>query len=95
MKREIEGFWHPDRVIPQNQAMHGTYITTINVILDDKGDLIQANVIKSSGLNNLDLEAKRAIETASPFPNPPKELLNEDQKIRVNWSFIFDRTTIM
>ena len=95
MKREIEGFWHPDRTLGQNQALHGTYITTITVVLDAGGYLIQANVIKSSGINSLDFEAKQAIEKASPFPNPPKELLSEDQKIRVNWNFIFDRSSLM
>jgi len=95
MKREIEGFWHPDRVLASNAAMHGTYITSITVVLDDQGYLIQTHIYKSSGISQLDHEAIHAIEKASPFPNPPKELMSEDKKIRVNWNFIFDRTSLM
>ncbi len=95
MKREIEGFWHPDRVIIQNQFLHGTYITTMNVVLNEDGYILQVSLLKTSGIPALDAEAKTAIEQASPFPNPPKELLGEDQKIRVNWNFIFDRSMRM
>lgn len=95
MKREIEGFWHPDRVLTTNQALHGTYITSVTVVLDDQGYLIQTYIYKSSGINQLDHEAVNAIEKASPFPNPPKELLSDDNKVRVNWNFIFDRTSFM
>ena len=95
MKREIENFWHPDRSVAQNQALHGTYITSITVILDDQGDLLDTFIYKSSGIPALDQEAVRAIEQASPYPNPPKELLMEDKRIRVNWNFIFDRTSFM
>lgn len=95
MKREIEGFWRPDRAVTPNQAIHGTFVTTVNVVLDEQGYLQQAKVIKSSGIEGLDREALQSIEKASPFPNPPKELLNDDQLIRVNWNFIFDRTGLM
>lgn len=95
MKREIENFWHPDRSLMQNQALHGTYITSITVILDDQGELLDTYIYKSSGIPSLDMEAVRAIEQASPYPNPPKELLMDDKKIRVNWNFIFDRSRLM
>jgi TonB family protein len=95
MKREIETFWHPDRSLPAHMAMQGTYITSITVILDDQGELIDTHIYKSSGIQALDVEAVRSIEQASPYPNPPKELLMEDKRIRVNWNFIFDRTSLM
>ncbi len=95
MKREIEGFWHPDRALSLNQAMHGTYITSVTVVLDEQGYLLQTHIYKSSGIGQLDKEAVDSIEKASPFPNPPKELMSEDKKIRVNWNFIFDRTSLM
>lgn len=95
MKREIEGYWHPDRMLSINQAIHGTFITSITVVLDEQGYLIQTHIYKPSGISQLDREAIDAIEKASPFPNPPKELLGDDHKIRVNWNFIFDRTNLM
>jgi|JI10StandDraft_1071094.scaffolds.fasta_scaffold284164_2 TonB family protein len=95
MKREIEGFWHPDRALSVNQAMHGTYITSVTVVLDEQGYLIQTHIYKSSGIVQLDKEAIDSIEKASPFPNPPKELMSDDKRIRVNWNFIFDRTSLM
>lgn len=95
MKHEIEGFWNPVQSANQNRSLHGRYITTIHVVLDSEGYLIQANIIKSSGFVPLDQEAVQAINKASPFPNPPKEVLGEDEKIRMNWSFIFDKTSFM
>ena len=95
MKREIEGFWRPDQAVNPALQIHGTYVTTVNVVLDEQGYLIQAKVIRPSGIEGLDQAAAQAIEKASPFPNPPKELLNDDGRIRVNWNFIFDRTGLM
>lgn len=95
MKRDVEGFWHPNTVLTQNSSLHGTYVTTLLIILDDEGYLVQKpTILKSSGIPGLDHEATQSIEKASPFLNPPKEIIQEDGTIRTQWSFIFNSSNL-
>lgn len=95
MKRDVEGFWHPSRIFNQNSSLHGTYITTLTVILDQEGYLVQKPIIlKSSGIPGLDQEASQSIEQASPFLNPPEELFKGEDQLRMNWSFIFNASNL-
>ena len=93
MKRDIEGFWRPAIALTQNPHLNGTYVTVLTIVLDDEGYLAQKLVVaRSSGIPDLDQEAIRSVEKASPFLNVPKELLQENGLLSVNFGFIFDST---
>ncbi len=46
----------------------------IEVTMDKSGEVTNIEMVKSSGNQSFDLSAKRAIEAASPLPQPPAEL---------------------
>lgn len=64
--------------------------TILTVTLDDTGKLKDAFVDKSSGLDFLDLEAIKAFERASPFPNPPPGIVTADSTIKFQFGFYLE-----
>ena len=64
------------------------YITEIEAILDGKGDFVRVNIVRSSGVTGIDLAPGRAFSEASPFENPPKGLIGQDDTVRMKWRFI-------
>ena len=61
--------------------------TTIAVVLDLSGNLVDARILETSGAPHLDDEALAAFRRAQPFPNPPSELGDEDGHIRFPMGF--------
>lgn len=68
--------------------MDRDYSTTIEIILDKKGYIKEARVLKSSGLPQMDEAPILAFEMASPFLNPPKDLINSDGLISLKYGFM-------
>lgn len=64
------------------------YITEIEAVLDDKGDFVRMNVLKTSGVTGLDMAPGKAFSEASPFENPPKGMIGPDNLVRMRWRFI-------
>lgn len=62
--------------------------TVLNVVLDAKGRILHLSIARSSGFILWDEEALRAVQAATPFANPPPQLLNEQQQIAIQWGFI-------
>ncbi|MCB9073865.1 MAG: TonB family protein [Bdellovibrionaceae bacterium] len=46
------------------------------VRFDDKGQLLEKRIVRSSGNTEFDTEALRAIENSAPFPAPPEHLVS-------------------
>ncbi len=61
--------------------------TLLTITLDASGQLEDARVESSSGLEFLDLAAVQAFQKAQPFPNPPPGLLADDHKVRFSFGF--------
>lgn len=64
------------------------YITDVQVTLDEDGYFERMNIIKSSGVAGFDNAPGKAFNEASPFENPPKEMLSDDKKIKMIWRFV-------
>ena len=88
VKAQIEQYWRPDIAFLTHDPTGRIYgykdrETIVRVVLNEDGSLKDIFIIKPSGAPFLDREALHAIKRASPFPNPPKELIDPKEKIIV------------
>ena len=61
--------------------------TKVELVLNSKGEFINAFVDQSSGAKFLDQAPIDAFIDATPFLNPPQDLVDQDGFIRLNYSF--------
>lgn len=81
LRDQVAEHWHPDAA----QARHdpngslvgrGARRTVLAIALNPEGTLFRIRVHESSGVPFLDEEAIRAVRAASPFSNPPPQLVD-------------------
>lgn len=65
----------------------GGWSTRLDVILRPNGQVDKVVLLKSSGITNLDNAATEAFQKAGFFPNPPKEMVNEEGIIVLKYIF--------
>jgi TonB family protein len=65
-------------------------VTQVLVTLNDKGELIKVEILTQSGIEQLDNAAVEAFKAASPFPNPPKGMVEPDGTIKIRWDFVLE-----
>lgn len=63
------------------------WVTHVEFLLDKKGFLQKALIMKESGVPPFDLAAVNAFKDAKVFPNPPQEMVQEDGYIHIKFSF--------
>ncbi len=63
--------------------------TLLEIALDPEGKLVDVDVVRSSGVKFFDDVAVQSFRDASPFPNPPKGLVEGDGKIHFQFGFYF------
>src|SRR5205085_10859403 len=73
--------WHPNDVLRRRrdseQEIAGkSRQTTVELMLNRRGEVVKALVHTYSGADVLDDEALRAVRAAGPFPNPPDGLFD-------------------
>ncbi len=95
VKQSVGQHWDPNAQLklrdPTTQIYGGRdRYTVLTVVLNSSGQLKEAMVSKTSGLDFLDLEAVKAFERAQPFPNPPPGLLATDQTVRFQFGFMLE-----
>jgi TonB family protein len=95
VKRGVSDQWNPGEVYLRHDPYGNIYgvkdrYTVLNVVLDSQGHLSDVTVARSSGVGFLDDEAVQAFQLASPFPNPPQGLLEDDGSIRFQFGFFFE-----
>jgi TonB family protein len=95
VKRGVSDHWNPGEVYLRHDPYGNIYgvkdrYTVLNVVLDSEGKLSDVSVARSSGVGFLDDEAISAFQLASPFPNPPHGLLENDGLIRFQFGFFFE-----
>jgi len=95
VKRVVSEHWSPGEVYLRNDPYGNVYgvkdrYTVLNVRLDSEGALQDVSVAQSSGVGFLDDEAIHAFQGASPFPNPPRGLVEQDGHIRFQFGFYFE-----
>jgi TonB family protein len=65
-------------------------ITKLVVVLDKGGNLVKVQVIKESGVTDLDDAATEAFQSAAPFPNPPAGIVENDGTVKIRWDFVLE-----
>ncbi|MDE0119724.1 MAG: TonB family protein [Bdellovibrionales bacterium] len=63
------------------------FSTSLYVHLSPQGEVQDIRIVKGSGAEDIDSAALHAFLAAAPFPNPPKELIEEDGYIHIRQSF--------
>jgi protein TonB len=62
-------------------------ITSLVVMLDNKGNIVEVQISSTSGVRELDDAAIESFNKAGPFPNPPKGMI-ENGVARIEWGFV-------
>lgn len=70
-------------------TLQGAKTTRLVITLDDRGGLSRVQISTTSGLMDLDNVAIEALRVSAPFPNPPKDLI-ENGFVKINWDFILE-----
>lgn len=83
LRSEIEGM-HRQGIPP----FRGERITKLKVSMEKSGRITRVVKVGTAGYVGLDRAAVTAFERAGPFPNPPRELLQESGELEVDWSFV-------
>jgi TonB family protein len=94
VKRQVAEHWHPDEVYRQRDPTGSVYgrknrYTELRIMLKPDGRLSGVALAQPSGLEFLDDEAVEAFKEAEPFPNPPRQLI-ENGTINFGFGFLFD-----
>jgi len=94
VKRQVAEHWHPDEVYRQRDPTGAVYgrrnrYTELRIQLKPDGRLSNVALAQPSGLEFLDDEAVEAFKEAEPFPNPPRQLI-ENGTINFGFGFLFD-----
>jgi TonB family protein len=99
IKDKLRQYWEPkikekmERVLRQGRSLASLEqerITKCVILLDANGKLVRVQVIGASGLVDLDQAAVEAFQSAAPFPNPPKGIVEKDGYIRIRWDFVLE-----
>ncbi|WP_426751429.1 TonB family protein [Myxococcus sp. Y35] len=95
VKQSVGMHWNPNEQLRRRDPTGGIYTgrdryTLLEITLDERGQLTDIQVEKSSGLDFLDFEAVSSFKRAQPFPNPPPGLLSEDSKVKFQFGFFME-----
>jgi TonB family protein len=98
IRQQLQQYWNPEiqKTLKQlyasgrQLASSDDRITKCLVTLDSSGRLLRVQIIGQSGVRDLDEAAVRAFRSASPFPNPPKGMMDSEGNIQIRWDFILE-----
>jgi TonB family protein len=95
IRQKLEQFWgrsiqekahtlfRSGRRMPANEDL----ITSLQITLNPKGEIIGVKILGTSGVKELDDAAIESFNQAGPFPNPPQDLL-VNGKATIEWGFV-------
>lgn len=94
IRQKLEQFWG-NSIQEKSQAIFRSgrkiasqdYVTSLQVTLNAKGEIIGVKIMGASGVKELDDAAVESFNKAGPFPNPPKDLL-VNGKATIEWGFV-------
>jgi TonB family protein len=95
VKQSVGTHWDPNSVLVRRDPTGNIYSgrdrhTLLDITLDESGRVADITIVKSCGLDFLDLEAIESFKRAQPFPNPPPGLLEDDSKVRFKFGFYME-----
>ncbi len=68
----------------------GRYFSDAEISLDEKGKLLDVQILKSSGIREFDDVVKESFFKVRQFPNPPRDLLDKNNHAKIQWRFLVD-----
>lgn len=83
VERKLTRMYEKGKVVGEDEM-----ITRLQVLLSPDGRITRISTVTSSGIEEIDEAAVDAFNRASPFPNPPRGMLDADGFVRINWDFI-------
>lgn len=63
------------------------WVTQLEIELSPEGNFKRASILKPSGIQSFDQAAANSFAQAKFFPNPPKEMIEDDGVIRLKYAF--------
>ncbi len=95
IRQKLEQYWgnslreKAERLYRQGRkiASSSNLITSLKIILDEKGNIVQIEIQGSSGAEELDKAAVESFNKAGPFPNPPRGMM-KNGIAEINWGFV-------
>lgn len=83
LREKSEALFRSGRRMPASQDL----ITSLQVTLNEKGEIVAVKILGASGVKELDDAAIESFNQAGPFPNPPKDLLVNGKAV-IEWGFV-------
>lgn len=98
IKGRIQQHWEPSikkkitKMVTQGRKLASTQDrrTKLLIVLNNEGNLISVQVVRDSGVQDLDEAAIEAFKAAAPFPNPPTGIVEKDGTIKIRWDFVLE-----
>lgn len=95
IRQKLEQFWgrsiqeKAEAMIAEGRTLQAdeNLITSLQVTLDQDGEIVKVKIMGTSGVKELDDAAIESFNEAGPFPNPPKDLLVDGQAT-IEWGFV-------
>ncbi|MCR9203827.1 MAG: energy transducer TonB [Halobacteriovoraceae bacterium] len=83
IQKKALALWKSGRRLPASKNR----ITSLEIIIDNKGNIVKINVQGSSGVKELDEAAIESFNRAGPFPNPPSGMM-KNGIAKIKWGFV-------
>lgn len=83
IQEKSQALFKSGRRMPASQDL----ITSLQVTLNERGEIIGVRILGASGVKELDDAAVESFNQAGPFPNPPKDLLVNGKAV-IEWGFV-------
>jgi TonB family protein len=77
-----------NRLLSLGVPLQQTLSTEVHVTLSATGQIVRVDILKSSGVEELDRAARLAFFDAAPFPNPPRGMITNSNDISLRWDFV-------
>jgi len=95
IRKKLEQYWgnslreKADELFKQGRRLPAgvNKITSLVVIIDKGGNIVDVLVKSTSGVNELDEAAIESFNKAGPFPNPPIDLVKSGHA-KIEWGFV-------
>lgn len=65
----------------------GDYTVIADLVLDTEGKLLGVEFKETSGVSQFNEAVIASAQKVRKFPNPPRDLINDNKEVRTLWSF--------
>lgn len=77
-------------VFMRNTLRRANYLAYTDIVLDENGNLVHVELIKSTGIKELDQIIFDAWNEVKKLPNPPRSLLDQQRHVHIHWTYRYD-----